>query len=339
MKKYLTALLAMTTLLLCAQENTNPQTQWTDERPDGHGPISVVGDHMHQKGEWMFNIEYVHSYMEGLQMGNQEISPAKALDKYMVVPEKMTMDMQMLAAMYAPSDKLTLMAMTMYMTMDMDLLMRNGNPFNVRSSGIGDTQLAGLLKIWDGNRQTLHGLLGFSLPTGSIQKKDVTPMSAPGEAKLPYGMQMGSGTYDGNLSLTYLGQGNLFSWGSQLSGILRFGQNDRDYRLGNQLHLNNWLAYKTADWLSFSGRLEWTAIGSIKGVDPNLNPIMSATADTDNSGETLINAGLGFNTRVPKGTLEDLRFAFEYAFPIYQNLYGVQLKNKRVFTLGLQYSF
>lgn len=132
----------------------------------------------------------------------------------MVVPERMTMDMQMLAAMYAPSDRVTLMAMTMHMYMDMDLVMRNGKTFNVGSSGFGDTQLAGLYRIWNGNRQNLHGLFGLWLPTGSIQKKGHDAHNCPAGGQVAYGMQLGSGTCDVNLSLTYLGQGDMLSWGS-----------------------------------------------------------------------------------------------------------------------------
>ena len=42
MKKYVTVVLAMPTLLKCAQEKSNPQTQWTDVRPDGHNHGSTI---------------------------------------------------------------------------------------------------------------------------------------------------------------------------------------------------------------------------------------------------------------------------------------------------------
>ena len=69
----------MTTIALCAQENSNPQTRWPDNRPDGHSPISVMGDNMHPKGEWMFNLEYVHRDMKGLAREGQDITSATGL--------------------------------------------------------------------------------------------------------------------------------------------------------------------------------------------------------------------------------------------------------------------
>ena len=38
---------------------------WTAARPDGHAPISVMGDHMHAMGEWMVSYRYMTMDMEG----------------------------------------------------------------------------------------------------------------------------------------------------------------------------------------------------------------------------------------------------------------------------------
>lgn len=38
-----------------------------------------------------------------------------------------------------------------------------------------------------------------------------------------------------------------------------------------------------------------------------------------------------------RATLKNLRFGFEFGYPLYQDLNGVQLKNKETLTLGLQY--
>jgi hypothetical protein len=152
-------------------------------------------------------------------------------------------------------------------------------------------------------------------------------------------MQLGSGTFDTNLAVTYLCQGNVLSYGAQLRGVFRFGENERDYRYGNRYSLNNWLAARATDWLSFSVRLEGLTVSEINGKDPNLNPMMVITADTQNSGGTYLNSGLGFNIYVPSGALQNLRFGFELAAPLYQDLNGIQLQNKETLSAGVQYSF
>ncbi len=339
MKKYIPALFLVATIAFHAQENNNQSQKWSAGRPDGHAPISVMGDHMHGKGEWMFSYRYMYMNMDELKMGSNNATTADALANYMVTPTSMPMNMHMLGTMFAPSDKITLMVMLNHLSMEMDHLTRMSGTFTTKTSGFGDVQLALMYKFFNKNQQSLHGQIGFSIPTGSITQSDVTPASAPNETELPYPMQLGSGTFDPNIALTYLGQTTSISWGSQIKGVFRLGENDRDFRYGNRYSLNNWLALKAAKWISFSARLEGLIIGELEGADPNLNPMMVITADTANSGGTYMNGGLGFNIYVPNGALKNLRLGFEFAAPLHQDLDGVQLKTKETLTLGAQYSF
>lgn len=342
MNKLIYAIFLMVSTLVCAQENEET-VKWSGDRPDGHAPISVMGDHTHSKGGVMFSYRFMSMNMQDLKRGNNDEAFVDVLvpngGDYMVTPTEMPMQMHMLGAMYAPSDRITLMAMVNYMTMEMDHLTGMGARFTTESSGFGDLKLAMLYKLFNKNSQQLHGQIGFSLPTGSIDNEDVTPASDGNDVILPYPMQIGSGTFDSELALTYLIQNEAISFGSQLRGVLRFGDNDNDYALGNRYSLNNWLAYKTTDWLSFSVRLEGLLVGEIDGVNPDLNPMMVITADTRNSGGTYINSGLGFNLYVPEGALKNMRFGFEFATPLLQDVNGVQLKQKETITLGLQYAF
>ena len=277
-----------------AQEiTTNDLQKWSAGRPDGHAPIPVMGDHMHGKGEWMFSYRYMYMNMEDLKQGSDDATFEDALAQTMVTPTEMPMNMHMLGAMYAPSDNLTLMVMFNYLSMEMDHITRMGGTFITEASGFGDIQLSSLFRFFNKNRQTMHGQVGVSIPTGSITESDVTLASAPNEVELPYPMQVGSGTFDANLAVTYLGQAEKISWGGQLRAILRFGENDREFRYGNRQSLNGWFAYKATDWLSFSTRLEALVVGQIDGEDPNLNPMMVITADTANSGGNFLNGGLG----------------------------------------------
>jgi len=230
------------------------------------------------------------------------------------------------------------MAMVNFIAMEMDHITRMGGTFTTEVSGLGDIQISGLYKFFNRNRQSMHAQLGFSIPTGNVTESDVIPASEPNEAVLPYPMQLGSGTFDTNLALTYLCQGDVFSYGGQLRGTFRFGKNERNYSYGNRYGLNNWLGIKATDWLSFSVRVEGLLVGEINGLDPNLNPMMVITADTANSGGNLINSGFGLNLYAPSGALKNLRFGFEFGYPLYQDLNGIQLQNKETLTLGLQYS-
>nr|WP_298792723.1 transporter [uncultured Allomuricauda sp.] len=339
MKKFISAIVLMASLALCAQETNDNIEKWSAGRPDGHAPIAVMGDHMHGKNEWMFSYRYMYMNMEDLKQGSDNASFDNALANYMVTPTAMPMQMHMLGTMFAPSDKVTLMAMFNYVSMEMDHLTRIGGTFTTESSGLGDIKLSLLYQFFNKNRQSLHGQIGFSIPTGSITESDVTPASTPNETELPYPMQLGTGTFDPLVAVTYLGQSNSVSWGSQIKGVFRLGENNRDFRYGNRYTFNNWFAVKATDWISFSTRLEGLIVGELGGADPNLNPTMVITADTGNSGGTFLNGGFGFNIYASKGALKNLRFGFEFATPFYQDLNGIQLKNKETLTLGTQYSF
>lgn len=318
--------------------------EWKSNRPDGHAPISIMGDHYHHKGEFMFSYRFMYMNMEGLQKGTSPISNMEAHKSgYMTTPLSMPMKMHMLGGMYAPTDKVTLIAMLNYTQNNMDLQMRNmmsGKiiPFSTSSSGFGDLKVGMLYKFINRNQQSFHAILNLSIPTGSLSSKDFTPMSKENKIQLPYPMQIGSGTYDADLGLNYLGQRDIISWGSQVKATYRFGKNKYNYSLGNHYSLNSWVAVKTHKWLSFSARVQGLIIGSINGKNGNLVPIMVTTADTVNSGGKFINLGLGFNLYAFKGTLKNIRLGAEFSTPLYQKLNGIQLKKREAIAIGLQYS-
>ena len=338
MKNICVAILCIVTLISFSQEKEN-QNQWNAHRPDGHAPISVMADHTHHKGEIMFSYRYMTMHMQELRQGTNDATNSDALENYMVAPQNMTMNMHMLGAMYAPSNKLTLMVMANYLENNMDLIMRNGNKFSTRSNGLGDISISALYNIFNRNRKALHAQLGVVIPTGSIEKKDILPMSMGNAVQLPYPMQTGTGSFGTKLGLTYLGQCKKFSWGHQLTGMININDNDQDYKFGNRYNLNNWIAAKAGENLSVSVRIEGVLVNEINNYSTLLNPMMVTTADTINSGGTYINSGFGLNYLITNGSLEGLRFATEITTPLYQDLNGIQLKQNYNITFGMQYAF
>lgn len=345
MKHTLYALFFMATSLIMAQTETTKDTiiNYSGSRPDGHAPIYVMGDHTHGKGEFMLSYKFMQMNMEDILVGNNNASSESLLmpngGAYMVTPLNMPMQMHMFGAMYAPSNNTTLYVMANYMSMEMDHITAMNMSFTTKSSGLGDTKVGILYNFWKKKRSKIHGNFGLSLPTGSIDNEDVTPASGGNNVILPYPMQTGSGTIDLDLGATYLTQGDVWSFGSQLKGLIRVDENNNGYTLGNRYSLNNWFAVKANNWISFSARLEGVFVEGIKSANPDLNPNMIITANTSNSGGEFINSGLGVNFYVPKGPFKNLRLGLEYAEPLFQNVNGIQLKTEETFTAGLQYAF
>ncbi len=326
-----------------------------------HAPIGVMGDHMHPKGEWMLSYRYMNMQMDGSRIGTNDVTPEQIATTVpnrffgapmqpptlRVVPTNMTMQMHMVGAMYAPTDWLTLMGMGNYTIKEMDHVTFQGaagtnvlGSFTTKSSGIGDTKVSGLVRLFEDGTHHLHFNGGLSLPTGSIDEEDdvLTPTGARPTLRLPYPMQLGSGTFDLLPGLTYTGQKSQVSWGAQYTGTFRLGENEEDYRLGHVHTGTLWAAYQWLDWVSTSFRVEGKSVGKISGIDTDIvAPVQ--TADPDNAGGDTVYALFGLNLLGQQAVVKGHRLAAEFGIPLYRNLNGPQLETDYTFTLGWQKAF
>jgi hypothetical protein len=331
MKSHFLKLLTFLSLLAPSFAHEGP---WTASRPDGHAPISVMGDHMHEMGVWMVSYRYMTMDMENLLKGSDSVAPTMMATGFMpnMLPTEMTMDMHMFGTMYAFSNKWTLMGMLNYLENEMSMPMGK-----MDSSGIGDIKVAGLYDLaqWNDGRR-VHLKLGLNLPTGSIDEKD--SMSRI----LGYGMQLGSGTYDLEPAITYLGQTESYSYGAQLGGILRIGENDQDYTLGNKFEASFWGARKITESLSASAKFDYSSQSEVDGAHKGLTTMqknMSPGNQASSQGRDITTFGLGLNYYFQEGGLKGHRFAAEWETPIDQKVNGVQLELDSVWTLGWQYAW
>jgi hypothetical protein len=310
---------------------------WTAARPDGHAPISVMGDHMHKMGEWMVSYRYMTMEMEGLLKGSDNVSKGDVAAGYTasmtgnMLPKSMTMDMHMFGTMYAISNKWTLMGMLNYL--DNEMSMQSATMGTMESKGISDIKLAGLYDLaqWDSGRR-MHLKLGLNLPTGSIDEKHNGNI-------LGYGMQLGSGTYDFHPAVTYLAQTENYSYGAQLGGVLRIGENDQDYTLGNRFEATLWGARKITDSLSASAKFDYSSQSEVEGEDTRMMKMMSPALNPNSQGRDITAFGLGLNYYFQDGGLKGHRVAAEWETPIDQKVNGVQLELDSVWTIGWQYAW
>ncbi|NKB35888.1 MAG: transporter [Gammaproteobacteria bacterium] len=322
------------------------QTAFADgghqSHPDMHAPIGVMGDHIHKQGEFMFSYRFMHMDMSGNRKGSDQLSSAEVLNDFLVSPLDMSMDMHMLGGMYAPSDNLTLMAMLPYVELSMDHLTRMGAEFTTTAKGIGDVRVTALYQFFQQSGHKVHLNFGLALPSGNIDERDDTPL---GNVVLPYPMQIGSGTYDLLVGLTYNASRTDWSWGAQVNGTFRLENNDENYSLGDRGQLSAWLAKRWNPYLSTSLRLDGQAWAGIEGADNRIgrfNPMGVAivpTAQPDLRAGSRIDLLLGFNLLAQEGVLKGHRLAFEVGVPVHQNLDGPQLESDWLITLGWQKAF
>lgn len=326
-------------------------------RVDAHAPISVMGDHIHKKKEWMLSYRFIYMDMKGMRSGSNRLSSQAVFTKeFAITPERMIMNMHMLGGMYAFSDRLTIIAMVPYTQVEMDHRLSpmaissplggmKGHPkFSTKSKGLGDIKLTALYQFWQSNRNNVHFGLGFSLPSGSISEKDSIPV--PGgfaERQMPAPMQLGSGTLDVMPSITLLSQYTDWSYGMQLSGIIRTHKNHHNYRLGDVAKVNIWSEYLLSNWVAPTLRLEYKYQGEMDGQQSNLtlSPPFDGrsinTAFSENYGGHTANLGAGLNILFPENTpFQASRLAFEFNIPFYQDLNGIQLETDYSTIIGWQ---
>ena len=124
MKKILSPILGMS--LLFSTPNLAQDNLWSTSRPNGHAPISVMGDHLHKEGEFMLSYRFMQMNMAGNLSSSENIFNADIYKDYMIATQQMHMKMHMLGFLFAPLNKLTPMLMINYLNNEMDLKIKMG---------------------------------------------------------------------------------------------------------------------------------------------------------------------------------------------------------------------
>ena len=329
--------------------------------PGKYEPIGVLASCCTGKGDWTFSYAYMDMYYKGNKMGTEKVSDGIVYqqDAYMMSPGIMNMQTHMLMGMYGISNRFSttlilnynMNNMTMH-PMPADLMntltgMTMGSiymPSSSHASGIGDSKIYVMYKLRQECRYNVIVSGGLSIPTASTTINGVTMMGV--NQRLPYLMQLGTGTWDLMPGITYFGQRNvsavhLLSYGAEAGAVIRPANNARGYSYGNQYNITAWVSLKFHQWISCSARLQASSQGKITGFDPAIYPLMyyDPGSNPGNYGGQSAVAYLGVNFYINKGSIKDLRLLAEYGAPVYQNLHGTQLSLYGTLQAGVKYSF
>jgi len=305
-------------------------------------PAGITGTNM-PAGAFMLNFRSMYMNMEGNRIGTNSVSPATIATTIpnpnggpptlRVVPEKMTTKMQMLMGMYAPTNWLTVMAMGSYIEKDMDHVTFAGGAgttrlgtFATQSGGLGDTKVSAIFRLFNSYGRRIQASAGISLPTGSITKNDavLAPTAATPTLRLPYPMQLGSGTYDFLPGLTYRGWKGPWSFGGRYAGVIRMGDNSQGYTFGDIHSLTAWGGYRWSPSFNTTLRVTGKTQGKVSGSDPLIAaPVQTAVPGFQGGERVDVALGFGLNGQ---GVFRGFRLGAEVGVPIYQDLNGPQLE-------------
>ena len=290
---------------------------------------------------WMFSYSYMNSVLKVNMEGTSKVNDNYIFEKYIMVPKSMRMDMHMFMAMYGLTGKLSLMLMLNYqvMHMSMNMLpdsmhMMNPNQMGGSSAemqydthGFSDAKTYAVYQLFSDYNHSVILDLGVSIPVGSIVKTDYNNIMIYGQ-RLPYMMQLGSGTFDFSPGIIYTYIKNNFFWSTSLTSVLHPFYNKAGYKLGNALILDTWAAYHWVHRLTSTLRFSASNTGYIKGNDTHIYESVEPASDPSNYGGKTVTGLVGLNYFFTDELLKNSKIALEFGLPLFQDLNGIQLATK-----------
>ena len=300
-------------------------------------PIGVIGETTHGRGRFILSYRFQRQSFSGLMEGTNRLSGT--LQGFRVRPTSMDQDTHLFEALWSPFADLTLSVMLPYLHKVMSQVDQNsGQSYQTTSGGFGDLRVLALHQVFADRNTRVHLKFGLSFPTGSTTQSQVTPVSGGDLKRLPYAMQLGSGTVDLSPGATYNGAWYFLYWGAQADGVLRAGTNAEDYTLGNAYAVTGWLGGRLSDWFNASVRIDWNQWFNPEGQDALMAPVLSPAADAQLQAGQRLDVLVGIDLLLG-GALKGTRLSIEGGCPVYQDLKGPQLRTGWLLNAGLQYAF
>ncbi|MFO8174856.1 MAG: hypothetical protein R6T96_11275, partial [Longimicrobiales bacterium] len=190
---------------LGAQTSSGPV--WTVDRPDAMAPISLTGDRTMGSGQLALSVKYINDRFNGLGLGSDSLTLNQVLGSFTVAPTEMTSRGGEVNLLLGVTQHLTLSATGTFVQKRMEVVVEDPQNVNLvwigRSESLGpeDVKVEALYNVFDQGAVRVHFHGGVSIPIGAIDYDDeVLDPNNPGtgatEVQLPYGQQLGSGTFD-----------------------------------------------------------------------------------------------------------------------------------------------
>ncbi len=345
----LLAVLASAILPNCALAQTTP-SELTDISFEDLLNVTVTDKSRAKTDErWTINYTYKRSKVAGYKNGTNELSfedvlfspgEVRTAQNYPVVPTFITQSVHAASATYAVTSSTSLMLVVPYVSQSTEhiSIVPGFSEFVLSTDGIGDITLnAGYKKNLNADGSVTANI-GIRFPTGSIDKMGDTPRNGAGTLeRLPYTMQLGSGTYDISASFGHNRSFNSLTVHANINAIIRTGLNDNAYRLGNSYGLVISSRYTKHYWLQPGIRFSLRHTGNIVGQDesllvPGAFPFPASITDPNNYGGE--NATTAISLTACTNIRCRLSLVAEVSTPLYQNLNGIQPKQRRIFSIA-----
>ncbi len=319
----------------------------------GNMPMNIPGGGIPETHEFRIKISPVFMRMDDLKQSGSGIDPGQLLGmpsmgRFMAVETGMDMSMLNLSVGYSFTDRSFGGLMLMYANKRMDMrfntpmaTMTGRSGYTMTSSGPADGMLMFKYRLFADDplvpRSQGSLFLGLSLPTGSIEEHNQRhPVMSRRAELLPYGMQLGSGTFDPSFGFLYQGSNSPYWWGVNALYTARLYDNDQGYHLGDDFRLDAYgMTQIRSDLLveyqingEYRQGIDGAADQALSGRsghaiagDPS-SPFMTPLWDPNNYGGRKIRATVGLQWQPKPFQIVDLAVTV----PLEQQLSGIQLE-------------
>jgi len=326
--------------------DSNPEDGGAEQAPPvdpwRRPPISLRGGYTVDSGQVVLAYRFERVGQDELQDERSHIEPEDLLGTWESAPETVDLDRHVFSALWSPIDQLTFQLELPFVRTVTDEIHRPGGGavegFETKSVGFGDVMFWVLYRVYRDAYSDLHLNLGLSFPSGSIAEAQLSALDSAGSElqRLSYPLQLGSGTVDLQPGFTYAGRFGSAGWGFQGLAVLRAGENDGGYILGNTYELTAWGGWAWNDWLSNSFSLAWRQRFDGSGADALIDPATSPMADARLLSGERLDALFGLSITPTGGRLQRTRWVLDAGLPAYQRLDGPQSRTKWLLQFALE---
>lgn len=307
--------------------------------------VSAKGDYTNKASRWNFAVQLKAVEFEGYLDGNQKLSfdevlfdpqtETRTTKNFPVLPTVINQYVSVVRVGYQMRPELQIAISVPFIRQATDHISSVPNylDFLIDSSGLGDTVLSGSYRFSHVNNGFWWVVAGISLPTGSIDEIGDTPR-APGDQQLPYTMQLGSGTFDFPIEISFQSN-NSHDYSISFSAMLRTGKNKRNYRLGNNYELKGKYRFALNRRAKLFVGSEYSYLRRISGQDDEITvagdfPYPVAITNPALYGGRKVSISVGAVWEFS----DTMNVTLDFSKPVYEHLNGPQ--PKELWRTGLQ---
>jgi len=326
----------------------------------GNMPLNIVGGGIPEPNEFRFKVSQMFMVMGPLRDGTSDLDNSNLLappngTTFAVAPSEMRTYMTMGSVAYSFTENFAGMAMMSYIRNEMDmefnapLIAATGTSgFVMTSDGLSDLTLLGKYRFFSDDHlaptKQASVLFGLSLPTGDIDREFTNnPVNGQNGTLLPFKMQLGSGTVDPIIGMTYQASSDPWWYGANAKLEAHVYNNDQGYRRGSELTYDFFVMRQVHPRWVLLGELQGWYEGTFNrepyrgrvlgqghaGGVPS-GGFLSPLFDPQNYGGHKVAVSFGFQFQpVPLQVLELVA-----TIPIHQDLNGPQLRDNYMIQLS-----